>query len=304
MKPHITFPKIRLRVRPYLALFILLPVIFIVALRFFPEPAKNLTVFDNNQQLYLQRCPNLSPVTYLAKEKTTGLPSPFTLLNWNIYKQRKPQWQEKLQEWAKDADLLTLQEVKYSPELTYFSETNNFYYLQNYAFKYRDYIYGVNTLSKQPALAVCGTRDSEPWIRVPKTALASSYALANSTDLLLLINLHGINFTFTAEPLSKQLQPYLELIKTHSGPIIFSGDFNSWSGQRLAAIEAPLLKSGFNEVLFAKDQRMTIFNRPLDHIYFRGLKVIKAESIATTASDHTPQRVTFALNKVTKKENN
>jgi len=293
MKPHITFPKRRLRAI-YCWLLPLLPLIFIAALLFFPEPAENLTVFDDNQQFYLQPCPTLSPVKNRAKEKSQGLPSPFTLLNWNIYKQQRPQWREKLQEWTAGADLLTLQEVKYSPELTHFSEVNGFSHLQNYAFKYQDIIYGVNTLSKQPASSVCGTRDNEPWIRVPKTALASSYTFANSSDPLLLINLHGINFTLSSDPLSRQLQPYLELIKTHSGPIIFSGDFNSWSAQRLAAV-APLFEAGFSEVLFDTDQRVTIFGRPLDHIYFRGLKVQKAQSIATKSSDHSPQRVTFAL---------
>ena len=104
-----------------------------------------------------------------------------------------------------------------------------------------------------------------------------------------------MTFTFTAQPLIKQIQPYLKLIKAHKGPVIFSGDFNTWSGSRLKSIEDSLLQSGFSEALFDNDQRMTVFGRPLDHLYFRGLKVIKAESLATEASDHSPQLVTFAI---------
>jgi len=55
------------------------------------------------------------------------------------------------------------------------------------------------------------------------------------------------------------------------------------------------VKAGFNQTQFYKDQRLTAFGLPLDHIFFRGLEVVNAKSIATIASDHTPQLVTFSL---------
>ncbi len=295
MKRHITFPFSRLIFKAYMLVLLLLFAGLSHASAFFPEAASRLTIFDNHQQVYLSRCPKLSPVKQIYQEDEKKLPLPFTLLNWNIYKQQKKRWQQKLQEWTASADLLTLQEVKYSPELNNFSEVNNLFYFQNYAFKYKGFVYGVNTQSKNQARFVCGTRYNEPWIMVPKTGLASSYAITNNPDLLLLINLHGVNFTLTSTPLAEQIQPYLDLIKTHQGPVIFSGDFNTWSDARLVSIEERLIKSGFNEALFNKDQRVTTFGHALDHIYFRGLKVIKAESLATEASDHSPQLVTFDI---------
>jgi len=287
MKRNITFLLIRLSI---------IAIIFIaVFLLLYPEAPVRLSAFANGRYIALPPCPALSriaPVTHNAGNK---LPLPFTLLNWNIYKQQKKNWRTKLQEWTENTDLITLQEAKYSVELQSFSHKNSLFYYQNYAFKYKDRIYGVNTLSRYPAQFICGSRATEPWIQIPKTGLASRYPLAGSAASLLLINLHGINFTFRSALLTRQLQPYLALIALHQGPIIFSGDFNTWSDQRQALLEEALLKLRFNEVTFSNDLRSTIFGHKLDHIYFRGLKVITSASMATDASDHSPQLVTFDI---------
>jgi len=265
------------------------------AIAFFPEPPSKLTLLTQGKQRYQAACPQLSKVLVSTEQK--ALPTPFKLLNWNIYKQQKQGWRQHLQEWATSADLITLQEAKLSPDLINFSKKNKLFYLQNYAFKYSGLIYGVNTLSKVEALSTCGTVHKEPWIWVPKTGIASTYPIKESKYSLLVINLHGINFTFTEKPLTKQISPYLTLIKKHQGPVIFSGDFNTWSKARLESVEKSLVNSGFSEALFNEDKRLTIFGLPLDHIYFRGLEVLEAQSLSTDASDHSPQLVSFNLEK-------
>ncbi|WP_245597671.1 endonuclease/exonuclease/phosphatase family protein [Psychromonas aquimarina] len=294
MKSNIIFPVSITFIKSCLIILILLFAIQGSADSFFPESPAQLTVFDNNQQFYHSACPELSSVRQpVGIERQISFP--FTLLNWNIYKQQNKNWRSRLQEWSAKADLFTLQEVKHSIQLKEFSRANQLFYLHNYAFKYAGFVYGVNTLSKFPATQVCATRYSEPWIIVPKTGLAATYSLANSNQTLLVINLHGVNFTFTSQPLKDQLQPYLSLIKQHNGPILFSGDFNTWTDARLDDVEQALIKSGFKETLFHKDQRTSVFGLPLDHVYYRGLKVINSESISTEASDHNPQLVTFDI---------
>ncbi|MCP4325042.1 MAG: EEP domain-containing protein, partial [Alteromonadales bacterium] len=145
------------------------------------------------------------------------VPRPFTLLNWNIYKQQKLSWKNSLTEWENKADFITLQEVKLSPELINFSHTKQLSYLHNYAFKRENNIYGVNTLSRVAPLELCGTAYNEPWIWVPKTGIASTYPIQESDQTLLLMNIHAINFTLSEASLSKQLSPYLELINQHQG---------------------------------------------------------------------------------------
>lgn len=290
MKTPITFlsNKLILILALLVAGFLLLPA------EFFPKSAKQQTVFDNNEKIYLNQCPQLSAIKQTTNENEQ-LKIPFILLNWNIYKQQKQGWLTQLEQWQDKADLITLQEVKYSAELEQFREDNKLFSLQNIAFIYKENIYGVNTYSKNQASFVCGTRTLEPWLRVYKSAIATVYPIDNNNKSLLLINIHAVNFTFTPFELQRQIQPYLALIKNHQGPVIFSGDFNSWNTLRLNEIENSLFSIGFKEVLFANDQRITVFTNPLDHIYFRGLKASKAENLITEASDHTALRVVFNL---------
>lgn len=293
MRWQFTLPLIRMILKP---LWLLIPLLLIgmsTAIAFFPESPSKLTLLSQGKQRYQANCPALSKVILSAESQP--LSRPFRLLNWNIYKQQEHSWQQSLQEWVTSADILTLQEAKLSPELINFSNQNKLFYLQNYAFKHSGFVYGVNTLSKVEALSTCGTAHREPWIWVPKTGIASTYPIQGSEYPLLVINLHGINFTLTEKPLKKQIAPYLALVKKHKGPIIFSGDFNTWSKVRLESVKQSLITSGFSEALFDEDKRLTIFGLPLDHIFFRGLKVIKAQSFATESSDHSPQLVTFDL---------
>lgn len=290
MKRHITFLLIQFVAKPYLWALIALIISFY---RYFPESPSQLTIYDNVSKVYTNTCPHLMTQQSIANNHHQ-LSDTFTLLNWNIYKQQKPQWAEQLKEWAEQADLITLQEAKYSEALINITK-QPLYYLQNNAFMYQDQIYGVNTLSRRPAEKFCGTRFSEPWTFIAKTALASTYPLQGIKDSLLVINVHGVNFTLTASPLKEQITPYLQLIEQHQGPIIMAGDFNTWSEARSNAILNAMHAASFHEVQFNPDQRLKAFGLPLDHIFYRGLQVIKAKSITTVASDHTPQLITFRL---------
>ncbi len=273
--------------------------------RFLPQSPSTMTLVDQQQKQHFSRCPVL--VNIQVNKTNNHLPNTFSLLNWNIYKQQNPQWSEKLNEWASQADLITLQEAKYDQALIDFSQQQQLTYFQNIAFNYKDESYGVNTLSRVQASQACGTRYPEPWTMVPKTGIATIYPIADTTlensspihskESLLLINLHGVNFTFTAQPLKEQVTPYLQLIKQHKGPILISGDFNTWSEDRTRKIIDTLVSAGFNETQFTKDKRLIVFGRPLDHVFYRGLTLIKAQSISTIASDHSPQLVTFTLPK-------
>ena len=288
-----TLPLIRMIFKPLWILISLLLIGMTSACAFFPESPNELTLINQNKHQFQVICPTLS--AHFLTEQPTQLKPPFTLLNWNIYKQQKDSWREQLQKWAESADIITLQEAKLSPQLIDFSNKNKLFYIQNFAFKYDGYVHGVNTLSRVTATSACGTAYKEPWLRIPKTGIATTYPVQGDKQSLLVINIHAVNFTFTAAPLQEQLSPYLNLIKQHSGPIIFSGDFNTWSDARLDNVQQSLIKSGFSEALFDEDKRLTAFGLPLDHIYFRGLKVTDAQSLATESSDHSPQFVTFEL---------
>ncbi|MFA9421765.1 MAG: EEP domain-containing protein, partial [Gammaproteobacteria bacterium] len=47
--------------------------------------------------------------------------------------------------------------------------------------------------------------------------------------------------------------------------------------------------------IFSENYRATVFGHNVDHIYYRGLEIIKALSIRITTSDHNPLIVKFRL---------
>jgi len=276
---------------------ILLLLTVVIAYYFYPRSPQKMTVIDQQQQFYFAVCPAL--VNAYDKENKTALNNTFTLLSWNIYKQQNTQWLAQLNEWAMQTDIIALQEAKSEQALTLFNQTQQFTSLMNIAFTFQQENYGVNTLSHTQPQQVCGTRYKEPLSQIPKSGLASTYPMQNSLQSLLLINLHGVNFTLTAAPLMEQFHPYLQLITAHDGPIVMTGDFNTWSEEKTNVVKNTLTGLGLSEVTFKQDNRLNVFGRPLDHIFYRGLKVDKTQSIKTTASDHNPLFVTFSTTKST-----
>lgn len=64
----------------------------------------------------------------------------------------------------------------------------------------------------------------------------------------------------------------------------------------MALVSANLASIGLQEVAFDPDHRTTfITGLPLDHVFYRGLVLKKAEAPKSDASDHNPLLVSFQL---------
>ena len=81
----------------------------------------------------------------------------------------------------------------------------------------------------------------------------------------------------------------------HQGPLIVSGDFNTWNDERMAVVDTIASSLNLKAVTFSENYRATVFGHNVDHIYYRGLKPIKALSVKMTTSDHNPMIVKFRL---------
>lgn len=66
----------------------------------------------------------------------------------------------------------------------------------------------------------------EPILRLAKSALVTVYPLPD-TRLLMVVNIHAVNFSLGVDVYSKQLLPIGDQIAHHSGPVIMAGDFNA-----------------------------------------------------------------------------
>ena len=124
------------------------------------------------------------------------------MLVWNIFKQQRADWLSVLKNFGKDAHLVLLQEAQTTPELVRFATTN---YL---AADRCPHLYCRNILWRDdPFCRASGLlllREREPILRLAKSALVTVYPLPD-TRLLMVVNIHAVNFSLGVDVYSKQL---------------------------------------------------------------------------------------------------
>lgn len=240
----------------------------------------------------------------IGKALPAGEPLPghdvLRVLVWNIFKQQRTEWLSVLQSFGKDAHLVLLQEAQTTPELISFATTNYLAADQVPAFVLPQHPSGVMTLSAAHPVYCCPLREREPILRLSKSALVTVYPLPDGR-LLMVINVHAVNFSLGVDVYSKQLGPIGDQLAHHNGPVIMAGDFNAWSRPRMNALYRFAREMSLREVRFTDDQRRRAFGRPLDFVFYRGLAVHEASVLVTRASDHNPLLVEFSPSRPDKK---
>ncbi len=218
------------------------------------------------------------------------------ILVWNIFKQQRADWLSVLQNFGKGAHLMLLQEAQSSPELINFATSHYLAADQVPAIILPQHHSGVMTLAAAHPVYCCPLREREPILRLAKSALVTVYPLPDGR-LLMVINIHAVNFSIGVDVYSKQLGPIGDQISHHAGPVIMAGDFNTWSRPRMNALYRFAREMSLREVRFMDDHRRRAFGRPLDFVFYRGLNVSEASVLVTRASDHNPLLVEFSPGK-------
>ncbi|MEZ9109120.1 endonuclease/exonuclease/phosphatase family protein [Vibrio cyclitrophicus] len=225
--------------------------------------------------------------------KSIDVSDGLSLIVWNIYKQNRNNWQNELNQLTEGSDLVLLQEARMTKELSQWVTSGQWGSTRVNAFEVFEQSAGVLSLATHLPIEACAYTHEEPWLQLPKSALWSRYQLSNGEELAV-INIHAVNFTFGTEDYKAQLKSLTDNLQKHRGPVIFAGDFNSWSEARFAVLKEALEKVGLTEVVFDPDNRTQFMTGlVLDHVFYRGLEVEKAKAPITDASDHNPMRVTF-----------
>jgi len=222
-------------------------------------------------------------------------PDKISIINWNIYKAQRDNWAADFKTFIKGQDLVLIQEAVNRPDIIKLLTARQPYWQLNTGFYYEGAEAGVLIAATVPPIFSCGLRTTEPIIRVPKTVLINLYPLANSTQILLVANIHGINFTLGTDTYDQQIMAMNLIIEQHKGPMIIAGDFNSWSDARLAIVNAMTEKLALKKLNYVSKNRVRIFGNVLDHVFYRGLEVITEEIREVTSSDHNPIKVSFRL---------
>lgn len=220
-----------------------------------------------------------------------SLPEQFSLLVWNIHKENQQlAFQDKLTEILQDnpSDFILFQEIKY-PKFSPYTFKNYSYAIASNIETSKN-IFGVLTAAKVSFEKINTniTTQREMGIATRKSLLVSQHKLS-SGEVLHLVNLHAINFVSLKSFTLELARIKKELIQ-YDGAMIVGGDFNNWSTKRVKVLEAfqkdlSLEKADIDAYHHIKH----IFSKPLDHIFYRGVKLLRAEAIDTKkVSDHNP----------------
>ncbi len=236
--------------------------------------------------------PIVSTLGHMAALDSNG----FSLLSWNMQKGMREGWEEDFRRLSYNKDLLIIQEASLTDVMKSLLQEKHHHWDLALAFEYRDNKTGVLTASIVEPSFLCTFRNKEPLIRIPKTILITRYPLSDGNQVVMVANVHLINYTLTVSHLRDQLEQLETILSKHQGPLIVSGDFNTWNDERVAVVDTIASSLDLKAVTFSENYRSTVFGHNVDHIYYRGLELIKALSVKLTTSDHNPLIVKFRLN--------
>lgn len=164
-------------------------------------------------------------------------PKKIDLLVWNIKKaEAGVKWQKDYDRLLFQHDLVAIQEASFKPnKKTMASNVEVARQDGAVSFYSKNKIgTGVATVSKIDPLKIkpLESPDREPFLHTPKMSLLTTYKIQGSSEDLLLVNTHAINFV-SNEKFERQMLDIAKYIHSHKGPVAWVGDFNTWSDARL-----------------------------------------------------------------------
>ena len=222
------------------------------------------------------------------------------ILVWNMYKGKRAGWAEDFRVLAEGKDLVMLQEAVTNTRYdSIFTESENFEWVMavahgNTKTKMET---GVKTgaMVKSSVQRFMASPDVEPILKTSKMLLATTYPVEGSEYPLLAVNMHAINFV-SYDKFNRQVAQVMIAMEEHAGPVILAGDFNTWNGLRYKGLLEMTEKMGLSPVDLTRKANMRHMNQHLDHIFYRGLKLVKAEALTSIlSSDHAPLVAEFKL---------
>jgi endonuclease/exonuclease/phosphatase (EEP) superfamily protein YafD len=221
-------------------------------------------------------------------------PESIEILNWNIAKGIHRGWQQDLRTFSRNKQIVLIQEARLGPELeAAFAPEQHFSFSQGYCTAL--HTTGVLTASASPAASHHRFKTAEPLLRTPKALLVTEYKLEDCPLTLLVANIHAVNFSLGMRSFTHQLQNLHRLLKHHHGPLIVSGDFNTWHRKRMSHLDEMIADLQMSSIDYDADHRKRAFGHHIDHIFFRGLHLRSAATHRVFSSDHNPMEAVFSL---------
>ncbi|WP_158224585.1 endonuclease/exonuclease/phosphatase family protein [Agaribacterium haliotis] len=213
--------------------------------------------------------------------------------SWNVLKGKLDGWQAILKQQQQHGGLILVQEAHIQQGMLEALGDNS---LALFAPGYISHDLPTGVLTSAPIAANmhCKLQHIEPWLRSPKAALVSRYQLSDQRQLLV-VNVHAINFSIGIDSFQKQLNDALVFVRSHRGPVVLAGDFNTWSKQRTELLNSTANELGLQAAPFDKNKVKSFAGWPLDHVFYRGLELERSDVIEVDSSDHNLLQAQFRI---------
>lgn len=255
-------------------------------------------IFDN-LNIYIPKHKDV--MTSIGEPNRADLnPDSIRVVVWNMYKGQNESWTKDFKFLAHNSDILMLQEMYLDEKMKDAFEgdvDHEYHTATSFIYRKGNIRTGVATAGKVAPTSFFyqASKVREPGINTPKMALFAMYPIAGSEKDLLTINIHAINFV-TTRGLARQIKDIEEVMRKHDGPLIFAGDFNTWSKGKLRFIRLMASRHNLNEVKFKNDTRMVTFGQKLDYVFYRGL-TLSSEKVwgELLGADHKALDVVFKI---------
>lgn len=192
-------------------------------------------------------------------------------------------------------DLFLLQEVK--KELARELDIYDYSYVLSPNIETNKHVFGVMNafkISCEEEMSLL-TKKRELAYITRKVTLITGHKISDGRKLLI-VNIHAINFVSNAA-FHSELESIMSNIKSHKGPMIVAGDFNTWNVKRVEMLKEFIEELSLKEVSFGKESKVKkVFSNCLDYIFYRELKLVDSKVIDTKKiSDHNPIIASFDL---------
>ncbi len=216
----------------------------------------------------------------------------FSLITWNAHKLADKNFMPDLLQLSRDADVVIIQEAMHNSELeaTFkggFEFSFSFYKSFCTSDKQATGVMNASRYLLQNNLNL-PSPDLEPVTNTPKVSGYSAIKIPE-IGVVHIINTHGLNFDIGAK-FDNQIVKLAEFIEKLQGPVIWAGDFNTWSSARLKFLDKKTRALGMTHLLPKIDNR----SQKLDHVFVKGLEVIDVQILENIkSSDHLPMKALF-----------
>jgi endonuclease/exonuclease/phosphatase (EEP) superfamily protein YafD len=210
------------------------------------------------------------------------------ILSWNVYKGREAQFLTDFASLSSDKDIVMLSEVTDGPEVKpAFDRSLQFGWDFGISFYMKgDIMTGLATgsVAQPKSILVKRTQHKEPFVGSYKLILITTYHHRPTGLDIMALNIHGINQVPDRE-FEQQIADVAPVIAAHRGPVVFVGDFNVNSDQRMPMLKRILEPLGLRRLPWENPKT----GKQLDDGFARGFEVRRARflnQVINRSSDH------------------